>query len=66
VRTSEDELSTRSASLPYYFLLALFPMFLFLGSLVVSLLPQVHSCAWALLAVWDKWGPDHGVSPTSW
>ncbi len=29
-----DELSTRSASLSYYFLLALFPMFLFLVSLV--------------------------------
>src|SRR5439155_17751555 len=30
----KDELSTRSASLSYYFLLALFPMFLFLISLV--------------------------------
>jgi membrane protein len=29
-----DELSTRSASLSYYFLLALFPMFLFLVSLI--------------------------------
>jgi len=33
-KISEDELSTRSASLCYYFLLALFPMFLFLVSLV--------------------------------
>ncbi len=33
-KISEDELSTRSASLSYYFLLALFPMFLFLVSLV--------------------------------
>jgi len=29
-----DELSTRSASLSYYFILALFPMLLFLVSLV--------------------------------
>ena len=29
-----DELSTRSASLSYYFLLALFPLFLFLLSLI--------------------------------
>ena len=28
-KIGEDELSTRSASLSYYFLLALFPMFLF-------------------------------------
>ena len=33
-KISKDELSTRSASLSYYFLLALFPMFLFLVSLV--------------------------------
>jgi membrane protein len=33
-KIDEDELSTRSASLSYYFLLALFPMFLFLVSLV--------------------------------
>ncbi len=33
-KIAEDELSTRSASLSYYFLLALFPMFLFLVSLV--------------------------------
>ena len=33
-KISDDELSTRSASLSYYFLLALFPMFLFLVSLV--------------------------------
>jgi membrane protein len=33
-KMGEDELSTRSASLSYYFLLALFPMFLFLVSLI--------------------------------
>jgi membrane protein len=33
-KTGKDELSTRSASLSYYFLLALFPLFLFLVSLV--------------------------------
>src|SRR5512132_2394310 len=33
-KISADELSTRSASLSYYFLLALFPMVLFLVSLV--------------------------------
>jgi len=33
-KIGKDELSTRSASLSYYFLLALFPMFLFLTSLV--------------------------------
>src|SRR5947209_11552630 len=33
-KVGEDELSTRSASLSYYFLLALFPMFLFLVTLV--------------------------------
>src|SRR5205085_2437570 len=33
-KLDEDELSTRSASLSYYFLLALFPLFLFLVSLV--------------------------------
>ncbi|MCU1299802.1 MAG: YihY/virulence factor BrkB family protein [Candidatus Sulfotelmatobacter sp.] len=33
-KIGQDELSTRSASLSYYFLLALFPMFLFLVSLV--------------------------------
>src|SRR5579871_5934598 len=33
-RIGDDELSTRSASLAYYFLLAVFPMFLFLVSLV--------------------------------
>src|SRR5947199_10009544 len=33
-KVGEDELSTRSASLSYYFLLALFPLFLFLVSLV--------------------------------
>ena len=33
-KIGEDELSTRSASLSYYFLLALFPMLLFLISLV--------------------------------
>jgi len=33
-KLDEDEISTRSASLSYYFLLALFPMFLFLVSLV--------------------------------
>lgn len=33
-KIGEDELSTRSASLSYYFLLALFPMFLFLASLL--------------------------------
>ena len=33
-KIGEDELSTRSAALSYYFLLALFPMFLFLVSLV--------------------------------
>src|SRR5206468_2261921 len=33
-KIDEDELSTRSASLSYYFLLAVFPMFLFLVSLV--------------------------------
>jgi membrane protein len=33
-RVGDDELSTRSASLSYYFLLALFPLFLFLLSLI--------------------------------
>src|SRR5438067_1039251 len=33
-KLEEDELSTRSAALSYYFLLALFPMFLFLVSLI--------------------------------
>src|SRR5436853_7865028 len=33
-KIGEDELSTRSASLSYYFLLALFPMILFLVSMV--------------------------------
>ena len=33
-KLDEDELSTRSASLSYYFLLALFPLFLFLVSLI--------------------------------
>src|SRR5437764_7741957 len=33
-RVNDDELSTRSASLSYYFLLALFPLFLFLVSLI--------------------------------
>lgn len=33
-KMGEDELSTRSASLSYYFMLALFPMFLFLVSLI--------------------------------
>ena len=33
-KIGEDELSTRSAALSYYFVLALFPMFLFLLSLV--------------------------------
>jgi membrane protein len=33
-KIGEDELSTRSAALSYYFLLALFPMFLFLVSLI--------------------------------
>ena len=33
-KLGEDELSMRSASLSYYFLLALFPMFLFLVSLI--------------------------------
>jgi hypothetical protein len=33
-KLGEDELSTRSASLSYYFLLALFPLFLFLVSLI--------------------------------
>ena len=33
-KIGEDELSTRSAALSYYFLLALFPMLLFLVSLV--------------------------------
>lgn len=33
-KIDEDELSTRSAALSYYFILALFPMFLFLVSLI--------------------------------
>lgn len=33
-KLGEDELSTRSASLSYYFLLALFPLFLFLVSVI--------------------------------
>src|SRR5437763_7060227 len=33
-KVGQDELSTRSASLSYYFLLALFPLFLFLVSLI--------------------------------
>jgi membrane protein len=33
-KTGEDELSTRSASLSYYFVLSLFPLFLFLLSLI--------------------------------
>jgi uncharacterized BrkB/YihY/UPF0761 family membrane protein len=33
-KLGEDELSTRSASLSYYFILALFPLFLFLVSLI--------------------------------
>src|SRR6185312_7719599 len=33
-KLGDDELSTRSASLSYYFLLALFPLFLFLVSLI--------------------------------
>jgi membrane protein len=33
-KIGEDELSTRSAALSYYFVLALFPMFLFLVSLI--------------------------------
>lgn len=33
-KMGEDELSTRAASLSYYFVLALFPMFLFLVSLI--------------------------------
>src|SRR5438270_13890539 len=33
-KIGEDELSTRSAALSYYFLLALFPMLLFLVSMV--------------------------------
>jgi membrane protein len=33
-KLGEDELSTRSAALSYYFILALFPMFLFLLSLI--------------------------------
>lgn len=33
-KLAEDELSTRSAALSYYFILALFPMFLFLFSMI--------------------------------
>jgi len=33
-KIDEDELSNRSAALSYYFILALFPMFLFLVSLI--------------------------------
>jgi membrane protein len=33
-KIGEDELSTRSAALSYYFILALFPMLLFLVSLI--------------------------------
>src|SRR5579884_826425 len=33
-KIGDDELSTRSASLSYYFMLALFPMFVFLVSLI--------------------------------
>ena len=33
-KISEDELSTRASSLSYYFLLALFPLLLFLVSLL--------------------------------
>lgn len=33
-KLAEDELSTRSASLSYYFILALFPMLLFIVSLI--------------------------------
>jgi membrane protein len=38
----EDELSTRSAALSYYFLLAVFPMFLFLVS-IVGVIAGAHS-----------------------
>ena len=31
---NEDELSTRSAALSYYYILALYPMFQFLASLI--------------------------------
>ncbi len=36
-KIGDDELSTRSAALSYYFLLALFPMFLFLISLIAAI-----------------------------
>lgn len=41
-KMGEDELSTRASSLSYYFLLALFPMFVFLLS-IVGLLAQAGS-----------------------
>src|SRR5947209_4660995 len=41
-KLAEDELSTRAASLSYYFLLALFPLFLFLVS-IIGIFAGTHS-----------------------
>jgi hypothetical protein len=49
----QDELSTRSASLSYYFLLAVFPMFLFLLSLGL-----IQSSGPTLFPFSEGWRPD--------
>ena len=50
-KIGKDELSTRSASLSYYFLLAVFPMFLFLLSLgaVIILMAWLYITGFAIL-----------------
>jgi len=51
-KLGQDELSTRSASLSYYFLLALFPLFLFLVSLLGVFAGRGPSCRKTLSLHW--------------
>src|SRR3977135_1582690 len=56
-KVGEDELSTRSAALSYYFILALFPMFLFLLSLIGIFLGSSSELRESILSALGRMAP---------
>jgi len=56
-KLGEDELSTRSAALSYYFILALFPMFLFLLSLIGIFLGSSSELRESVLSALGRMAP---------
>ncbi len=54
----EDELSTRSAALSYYFVLAVFPLFLFYYRWSDFSRDNIPNCGTASSQAWERWRRD--------